>query len=188
MVMMKSGLAAFCVAAVAAAVLSAPAGAQTPNRLTTCNAEWNAMKANGTVGDKKYADFRKDCLARLANPEAAPAPGATPAAPPAAAPGTAAAPPPASAPPPAAAPHTASPGPAPHTAAPAAPTAPAAPGQAVFPTAVSPKYANETAGKARMHTCLDQYHANKATGGNGGLNWIQRGGGYYSECNKRLKG
>ena len=30
--------------------------------------------------------------------------------------------------------------------------------------------------------------ANKATNGNGGLKWIQKGGGYYSECNKRLKG
>jgi hypothetical protein len=59
---------------------------------------------------------------------------------------------------------------------------------AVFPTAVSPKYSKETAGKARMHTCLDQYNANKATNANGGLTWIQKGGGYYSECNKRLKG
>jgi uncharacterized protein involved in high-affinity Fe2+ transport len=58
---------------------------------------------------------------------------------------------------------------------------------AVFPTAVSPKYSKETAGKARMHTCLDQYNANKAAGGNGELKWIQKGGGYYSECNKRLK-
>jgi len=24
--------------------------------------------------------------------------------------------------------------------------------------------------------------------GNGGLKWIQKGGGYYSECNKQLKG
>ena len=39
-----------------------------------------------------------------------------------------------------------------------------------------------------MQTCLDQYNANKGTNGNGGLNWIQKGGGYYSECNKRLKG
>jgi hypothetical protein len=28
---------------------------------------------------------------------------------------------------------------------------------------------------------------NKASNGNGGLKWIQKGGGYYSECNKRLK-
>jgi hypothetical protein len=40
---------------------------------------------------------------------------------------------------------------------------------AVFPTAVSPKYSSESAGKARLHTCLDQYNANKATNANGGL-------------------
>jgi hypothetical protein len=57
-----------------------------------------------------------------------------------------------------------------------------------FPRAISPKYANEPAGKARMHTCLDQYRANKQTNSNGGLRWIAKGGGYYSECNKRLKG
>ena len=72
-------------------------------------------------------------------------------------------------------------------AAPAA--APAAPsGPAMFPSAVDPKYAKETAGKARMHTCVDQYNANKATNGNGGMKWIEKGGGYYSECNKKLKG
>ena len=71
-------------------------------------------------------------------------------------------------------------------AAPAA--APAATGPAVFPSVIDPKYAKETAGKGRMHTCVDQYNANKATGGNGGMKWIQKGGGYYSECNKRLKG
>ncbi len=30
-------------------------------------------------------------------------------------------------------------------------------GPAVFPYAVDPKYSKETAGKARMHTCVDQY-------------------------------
>jgi hypothetical protein len=59
---------------------------------------------------------------------------------------------------------------------------------AVFPSAISPKYTKESAGKARLHTCLDQYKANKASNGNGGLVWIAKGGGYYSECNKRLKG
>jgi len=76
--------------------------------------------------------------------------------------------------------------PAPSTAA-APPPAPALPGSAVFPSAISPKYANESPGKARMHTCVDQYKANKETNGNGGLKWIMKGGGYYSECNKRLK-
>jgi hypothetical protein len=59
---------------------------------------------------------------------------------------------------------------------------------AVFPSAISPKYSKESAGKARLHTCLDQYNANKASNANGGLVWIAKGGGYYSECNKRLKG
>ena len=117
-----------------------------------CSAKYKAAKAAGTLGDKKWNDFRKaECGA-----------GATPAA--------------------AAAPSAAAP-----TAA--APTAPAAAGAPVFPTAISPKFASEKAGKARMHTCLDQYRANKATGGNGGLVWIGRkGGGYYSACNKKLKG
>ena len=67
--------------------------------------------------------------------------------------------------------------------------APAAPvGPAVFPNAVDPKYSKESEGKARMHTCVDQYNANKATNANGGLKWIQKGGGYYSECAKKLKG
>ena len=74
-------------------------------------------------------------------------------------------------------------------AAPAAPAAaPAASGSAVFPSAIASKYASETPGKGRMHTCVDQYNANKASNGNGGLKWIEKGGGYYSECNKRLKG
>ncbi len=78
----------------------------------------------------------------------------------------------------------ATPAPAPKTAA--APAAPA--GNTVFPSAVSPKYANESAGKAREHTCLDQYRTNKTNNANGGLKWIMKGGGYYSECTKRLKG
>ncbi|MGB3504577.1 MAG: hypothetical protein WBA37_04295, partial [Xanthobacteraceae bacterium] len=65
---------------------------------------------------------------------------------------------------------------------------PAAMGNAMFPSAVDPKYSKESAGKARMHTCVDQYNANKASNANGGMKWIQKGGGYYSECNKRLKG
>lgn len=66
--------------------------------------------------------------------------------------------------------------------------APAPMGEAVFPKAVDPKYSKESEGKARMHSCVDQYNANKASNANGGLKWIQKGGGYYSECNKHLKG
>lgn len=57
-----------------------------------------------------------------------------------------------------------------------------------FPSAVARKYSDETPGKARMHTCLDQYYANKDADALGGLKWIQKGGGFYSLCNARLKG
>jgi len=69
-----------------------------------------------------------------------------------------------------------------------APAATVAPSGAVFPKSIDPKYATKSAGKGRFYTCLDQYKANKGTNGNGGLKWIQKGGGYYSLCNKALKG
>jgi hypothetical protein len=129
-----------------------------------CSAKYKAAQTAGTLGGQKWNDFRKSQCGTDATPAAATAPAAAPAA----APKTAAKP--------AAAPKAAT----------AAPTAPSGP--AVFPTAVSPKYSSESAGKARMHTCVDQYNANKAANANGGLKWIQKGGGYYSECTKRLKG
>jgi hypothetical protein len=66
---------------------------------------------------------------------------------------------------------TAAQSPAPATTKPAAAPmpVPAATGNAVFPSAVSSKYSGESAGKARMHTCLDQYNANKANNTSGGL-------------------
>ncbi|MBV9569405.1 MAG: hypothetical protein JO172_14840 [Hyphomicrobiales bacterium] len=77
------------------------------------------------------------------------------------------------------------------TAAPAAagaPTKTAAAGTVAFPSAISPKFSNEKPGQQRRHTCSEQYQANKANGGNGDLKWIQKGGGYWSQCNKHLKG
>ncbi|MBV8962191.1 MAG: hypothetical protein JOY67_09450 [Hyphomicrobiales bacterium] len=75
---------------------------------------------------------------------------------------------------------------APAAAAPATTTAAA--GNVVFPSAISPKFSNEKPGQQRRHTCSEQYQANKANGGNGDLKWIQKGGGYWSQCNKHLKG
>lgn len=75
---------------------------------------------------------------------------------------------------------------APATTTTAAPTA--AVGKAVFPKAIDAKYSSLKPGAARRKTCGDQYKANKATNSNGGLKWIAKGGGYYSECNKALKG
>ena len=57
----------------------------------------------------------------------------------------------------------------------------------VFPTQIAPQYAGEPPGKARLRTCLEQYNANKVSGANGGLKWIEPGGGYYSACSNVLK-
>ncbi|MBE1707297.1 MULTISPECIES: hypothetical protein [Mesorhizobium] len=74
-----------------------------------------------------------------------------------------------------------------YTKEPAKPTT-VAPKGVTFPSAISPKYASETPGKGRMHTCLDQYYALKDANALGGLKWIQKGGGFYSLCNAKLKG
>jgi hypothetical protein len=151
-------LCAVAASGLAAFVAGAPAQALSN---TECSAKYQNAKTAGTLNGQKWNDFRKTQCSAEATPAAAPA--AAPAAP---------------------APTTA----AKKEAAPPPAAAPAATGNAVFPSAVNPKYATETAGKQRFKTCDDQYNANKATGGNGGLKWIQKGGGYYSECNKRLKG
>ena len=130
-----------------------------------CSAKYQAAKAAGTLNGQKWNDFRKaQCGA-----DAAPAPAAASA--------------------PAAskeASKEAKPEATKQARKEAAPAAPAGP--AVFPKAGDPKYSKESESKARMHTCVDQYNANKAGNANGGMKWIQKGGGYYSECNKRLKG
>jgi hypothetical protein len=140
-----------------------------------CADKWQAAKTAGTTGGLTYLQYSSKCRADLkAAPaaEAPAAPAAAPASPAAAAP---------------AAPVAAPAKPVAPTRA-AAPAAPAATGAAIFPTAISPAHASEKPGKARMHTCVDQYNANKANGGNGGLKWIEKGGGYYSQCNAKLKG
>lgn len=69
---------------------------------------------------------------------------------------------------------------------PPAPTI-SAPRGVTFPSGIAGKYSSEKPGKARLHTCLDQYYANKSADRLNGLRWIQKGGGYYSLCNARLK-
>jgi hypothetical protein len=144
-----------------------------------CGAEWQAAKAANKVkpGDT-WNSFLAECRVRHAQPAnsnaATPATPATPAAPAA---GTAAQPAQPANP---LQPRVVRPAPAPQ----AAPVA----GAAVFPTAVDPQFASFSAGKQRMKTCSAQYQANKATNGNGGMKWIEKGGGYWSMCNKKLKG
>jgi hypothetical protein len=139
------------------------AGPASALSMQECSAKYKAAKADGSLGGQGWKDFRK---AKCGSDAAT-----TPAAAPAPAPATASAKP------------TAKP-----AAKPAAAPATTASGPAVFPKAIAPKYASETPGKGRMHTCVDQYNANKGSNANGGLKWIQKGGGYYSECNTHLKG
>ena len=144
-----------------------------------CSQKYQAAKAANTLNGMKYNEYYKQCAA------AAKAGGTTPAATPTTAPAPAA---PAPAPTPTAAPAPRAPTPAPTTASKPMPAPTTASGNAIFPTAVSASFSNLSAGKARMQTCLAQYKTNKTNNGNGGLKWIEKGGGYYSECNKRLKG
>lgn len=144
--------------ALGAGMLATPAAALSTK---DCSVKYQAAKQAGTLNGQKWNDFRKaECGAP---PDAATTTVPNPVAPSAA---KAAAPAPAS----------------------TAPAAPSATGSASYPSAVDPKYSKESAGKARMHTCLDSYNAAKTAGALGGAKWIQKGGGYYSECNKRLKG
>jgi hypothetical protein len=123
-----------------------------------CSAKYQAAKSAGTLNGQKWNDFRKSECA---------ADAATPAAAPAA---------------------EAKPKPAPTVAA-APPSAPVITGNTVFPLAVDPKFASEKPHMQRMHTCAAQWQANKANNTTGGMRWNQKGGGgYYSVCNKRLKG
>jgi hypothetical protein len=154
--------------------------AQTPRK--QCSEKYQTAKAAGTLNGVAWPQFLSQCLAETkAEPEGMPA-AATPSLNPAPTPAPAAQNPsipnmnatPIVNKPPAGA----MPGPA--GAAPM--------GEAVFPKTINPAYANEKPGTARMKTCVDQYKINKATNSNGGMKWIQKGGGYYSECNKHLKG
>jgi hypothetical protein len=151
------------------------AGARAESIEKQCSVKYQAAKAANSLNGQTWNQFYHQCAAELKG-----APAETPAT---------AAP---SAPPPAT--ETAAPAPEKHrkkkeeeTSAPSEP-APMPTGPVVFPSAVSSQYASQTPAKQRFHTCLDQYHANKATNSNGGLKWIEKGDGYYSECNKKLKG
>jgi hypothetical protein len=139
---------------------AAPASALT---MQECSAKYQAAKTANKLGGKSWNDFRKaECQDDDADDNAA------------------------------AAAVKEEPKPAPKagatpasTASTAAPKASAT--RAVFPRVVDKKYASEKPGQARLKTCADQYNANKAKNANGELRWIQAGGGYWSECNKKLK-
>ena len=159
----------------ALALLASSAQAESVSK--QCAARWQAAKAANQTGGDTYLQFYFKCSAEIKAQNAAPA---APAAPAPAAPVAPAATPVAPAAPAVAAPAAPAAPVTPGAARPLrpaarpAPAAPAASGAAVFPAAVNPAYANEKAGKAREKTCLDQYNANKASGGNGGLSGSRR--------------
>jgi hypothetical protein len=144
-------------ATLAAALLIVPISSGNALTMKECSVKYKAAQSAGTSKGMKWADFRK----AECGPTASAEPSSTPA------PDAKAA--------------------APKGGGTAATTGIGSSGTATFPSAVAPKYSKEPAGKARLQTCLDQYNANKTNDRNGGMKWIEKGGGYYSECNKRLK-
>ncbi|MCC6105607.1 hypothetical protein [Acetobacter sp.] len=142
-----------------ATALSAPAA----HALTAkeCHQNFTAARTAGTLNGKSFKEFKAaTCDAPATTAET---PATSPAAP------------------------AATTGTTPTEAAKPA-TTPVSSAGVIFPSAIASQYASLSAGKGRMKTCLDQYKANKTSGGNGSLKWIQKGGGYYSQCNTRLKG
>ncbi|MDP3255151.1 MAG: hypothetical protein Q8S58_05745 [Bosea sp. (in: a-proteobacteria)] len=159
--MLRNAILAGAALAALTALPVTPAAALT---MKECSAKYQEAKKANTLKGQKWNDFRKaqcaDDDADEAEAAAAVSEPAKPAVTPASAPATPAAKP--------------------------ASTAKAKP--AVFPKAVATKYNDLTAGKARLKTCADQYNANKAANANGELKWIEKGGGYWSQCNAKLKG
>jgi hypothetical protein len=124
-----------------------------------CGEKWQAAKASGATNGATWPKFLADCRSNL------PAPAATA---PAIAPAQVGKPDP-------------KPVPDPQASAKLA-------GAPIFPSVISSKFAELRLAQARQKTCSAQYQANKTTGGNAGLNWLEKGGGYWSQCNKKLKG
>ena len=184
---------------------SAPANAL---GLKDCSDKFTAAKAAGKAGNKTFADFQKSDCGPDAKPVAAPAATTTPAVKPA---DTKAVTKPADATPAATKPAETKPAAATVPAVDAKAAAKAARAEkrkadkaakdataksavalpvkeAVFPSKIADEFKTKKPHKARFASCLAQYKANKATNANGGMKWIQKGGGYYSQCNKKLKG
>jgi len=124
-----------------------------------CGEKWQAAKASGATNGATWPKFLADCRSNLPAP-AATAPASAPA-------------------------QVGKPNPKPVSDPPASAKLAGTP---IFPSVISAKFAELRPAQARQKTCSAQYQANKSTGGNAGLNWLEKGGGYWSQCNKKLKG
>ncbi len=169
-----------------AAGLAFGGAAQAESVQKECSVKYQAAKAANSLGGETWNQFYKQCAAELKGGGSAAAPASAPAT------TTTYTPPPATTTTQAASPpkkHHWWQGGASNSQAGTPYTAPpVSTGGAIFPRGISPQFASLSPGRARMETCVAQYRANKASGGNGGLKWIEKGGGYWSECNRHLKG
>ncbi len=164
-----------CFGALLMGTLVAGASPTRAETMKECSVKFQAAKQGGTLNGADWKTFRATQCSKTASAAATTAPASgspVAAAGPTVTTDTA----------------VAAPSPAPATKRSASSgDAPVATGNASFPGKIDAKYASLTPGRARMKTCDDQYKLNKANGGNGGMKWLQKGGGYYSACVKHLK-
>jgi hypothetical protein len=158
-----------CVMSAGAMLFGAQANAQSVQK--QCGDQWKAAKAAGTVpADQKWADYLKECRARLAQGAGA---GAAPAAPAAAA----------------APANPLKPAPSPPAAeaakSPAVPTAAPAQGAASAEKPKKPMSPGMAAFHEREKKCGEEWRANtdQIKAQTPGITWPK----YLSACNKRLK-
>lgn len=160
--------AVFLAVCVSLAAFSAPVLAQDAT-MKQCGERWQAAKSAGTSAGTTWPKFLAECRAgKPTEAKATNAAAAKPAEPAEAAETKSGA-------------ERAATAPKPKTAA------PQPKGKIVFPASVAAKHASLRPSQARQKTCGEQFRANKADGANGGLRWLEKGGGYWSLCNAKLK-
>ena len=165
----------FSVQAAGAAAQEGASGATRENVMKACGDKWRAVRDAETAKGVTWPQFLSGCRASTAAAARAPSPASAATSQQGTSQqGTSQQ---AGAQPSAAQAVAAAPGPA---------ATPARNGP-VFPDIVSPRHSSERPALARQRTCADQFRANKAAAANGGLRWIERGGGYWSQCNAHLK-
>ncbi len=141
-----------------AVALSVASASAQDGSMKACGEKWQAAKAANATQGATWPKFLVECRAGLAAAAATSGTGAMKAQPAAA------------------------------SAASAPPVNPTMAGPLpTFPAAVPAKFAELRPAQARQKACSEQYQANKAQNANGGLRWLEKGGGYWSLCNKRLK-
>lgn len=158
----------FSVQAGGATAQEGAAGAARENVMKACGDKWRAVREAETAKGVTWPQFLSGCRASTAAAASAPSTASAATSQQASAQQAGAQP---------SAAQAAAPGPA---------ATPAQKGP-VFPEVISPRHASERPALARQRTCADQFKANKAAAANGGLRWIERGGGYWSQCNAHLK-